>query len=57
MFRDVSACSGMFHLPGLIDALLLIKKRMTWFTPRLSSVKIEIKLNSVTEGEKSYFQN
>ena len=23
MFRDVPACSGMFHVPGFIDALFL----------------------------------
>ena len=27
MFRDVPGCSGMFHVPGFIDALLLIPKR------------------------------
>ena len=24
MFRDVPACSGMFHVPGFIDALSLV---------------------------------
>ena len=55
MFRNVPECCEMFHVPAFIDALLLIKKRMTWFTPRLNSVKIEIKAQLGHRRRKKLF--
>ena len=48
MFRDVPACSGMFHVPGFIDALKLerskeVKTRFLNIQPSLSVMELPLR--------------
>ena len=57
MFRDVLECSGMFHVPGFIDARLWklsIEARNAWGTFQPASSKVK-KQNDVIRNRISNF--
>ena len=48
MFRNVPACSGMFHVPGFIDGRLRIPHRLTEFYKQAPSCETHnIKLSFI----------